>query len=62
MPAGYLKMAKYISKGERARSSAAAGVTKDKKSYHFSDSSSKDRRQICKRTVNALKASPDTVR
>ena len=62
MPAGYLKTARYISKDERIRCFAADDITKDEKSYHFSDNSSKDRGQTYRSAANALKAMPDARR
>ena len=59
MPTRYLKTARYISKGKRISDFAADDITKEEKSYHFSDSSSKDRRQTCSKAANVPKVSPD---
>ena len=59
MPTRYQKTARYISKGKRISDFAADDIKKKKKSYHFSDSSSKDRRKTCSKAANVPEASPD---
>jgi hypothetical protein len=60
MPARYQKTAQYISKVAHINGFAADGAITGEKSYHISDTSSKDRGQTCRRSLNALKAPPDT--